>query len=156
MLARLPITRTTGVICLLVGALVVGSVLTWTLYLSPTHAASPFFNRHNLPGDIPLPDGVAFVSFHANPPLTAPAEVQVWLWTSSDPPARVQAFYMSQLGAPYWETPQAQQRGPNDLMVSALGTLHFRLLGIEAQAQSAAAAAPPGGCVLTIAFTSGP
>jgi hypothetical protein len=155
MLARLPGTRTTGVICLLVGALVVGSVLTWTLYLSPAHAASPFFNRHNLPGDIPLPDGVAFVSFHANAPYQ-PAEVQVWVWTSSDPPARVQAFYMSQLGAPDWETPQAQQRGPDDLLVSAPGTLHFRLLSIEAQAQSAAATAPPGGCVLTIAFTSGP
>lgn len=135
--------------------LVVCIVSVWTLYLSPTRSYSLFFDRHQLPQDVPLPDEMAFVSFHT---ITGQLVFEpAWLWTSTDSPAAVQQFYLSHLGGSGdWLQAHPAQRGPEDLLVSAQGTLHFTLLSIEAQAKSNAATAPPGGSVISITIAHGP
>src|SRR5690348_12975243 len=66
---------------LLLGAL----AITWLLYLSPIHSASPFFDRHGLPKDFLLPDASTFVSFRAAQEF---GDATSWTWTNNDAPAK--------------------------------------------------------------------
>lgn len=80
----------------------------WFLYLSPSHLGSPFFDRHGLPGSVPLPNGIAFAGLKQtksarDPQTNVTISADTWGWTvsGSDAPT-VQQFYQANLPKNDW------------------------------------------------------
>jgi hypothetical protein len=85
-----------------------GGGAAWFLYLSPSHVDSPLFDRHGLPGNVPLPDGTSFAGLRqtagaSDPQTRAPISADFWGWTvSGSDAAAVQTFYHDNLPEHGW------------------------------------------------------
>jgi hypothetical protein len=84
-----------------------GLAAAWALYLSPDHTGSPFFDRHGLQSNVPLPNHTTFMlqksMSRTDPTTNTPVSIDAWAWTvpGSDP-AGIQQFYSNQLPRNGW------------------------------------------------------
>ncbi len=94
------------ILLLVLIVLVGGGAAAWFLYLSPGHAGSPLFDRHGLPGNVPLPDGVSYANLDKTYTSTqdnVTISAQAWGWTVSGSNATsVQSFYETNLPKNGW------------------------------------------------------
>src|SRR6185437_3351695 len=94
------------ILILVLVVLIGGGSAAWFLFLNPGHPGSPLFDRHGLPGNVPLPNGVSFsglkktyTSSQDNTNISADA----WGWTvSGSNAAAVQKFYEDNLASNGW------------------------------------------------------
>lgn len=92
----------------LVGVVVIiGCVAAWVLYLSPSHTNSPFFDRHGLQSNVPLPSNTTFVlkrsMARTDPTTNTTVAADAWTWTTqSGTPASLHRFYQEQLPKNGW------------------------------------------------------
>lgn len=87
--------------------LVGGAVAAWGFVLSPSHCSGPFFDRHGLQSNVPLPSGCVFKQqriFTSDPTSGTQVTADEWFWTTNSPndPAAVQQFYDTHLAANGW------------------------------------------------------
>jgi hypothetical protein len=85
----------------------IGCVAAWFLYLSPSHAGSPFFDRHGLQGNVPLPNNSTFVlkksMSRTDPTTNTTVSADAWTWTTAtSSPSSLQQFYQEQLPKNGW------------------------------------------------------
>lgn len=79
----------------------------WLLYLSPSHTNSPFFDRHGLQSNVPLPGQSTFMVQNSlsrtDPTTNTLVSANSWTWTvSGSNPAAVQQFYQQNLPQNGW------------------------------------------------------
>lgn len=89
----------------LILVVIVGASALWTFYLSPNHTTSPFYDRHNLPSYVPLPEGLMFQeSYSCQLALPNCDETTTWAWTSPQPnnPHVLYVFYSNALSKDGW------------------------------------------------------
>ncbi len=79
----------------------------WVLYLSPNHTNSPFFDRHGLQSNVPLPGQSTFMVqkslSRTDPTTNTLVSADSWAWTvNGSNPASVQQFYQQNLPKNGW------------------------------------------------------
>jgi hypothetical protein len=84
-----------------------GCAAAWFLYLSPSHTNSPFFDRHGLQTNVPLPSNTTFVlkrsMARTDPTTNTTVATDAWTWTTAaSTPASLQKFYQEQLPQNGW------------------------------------------------------
>lgn len=99
-----------------------GLAAAWLLYLSPSHPGSPFFDRHGLQSNVPLPSNSAFMVkksiSQTDPTTNTTLSADAWGWTvSGSDPAAVQQFYHDNLPKNGWSHLRSfsGQNGEQDL-----------------------------------------
>jgi hypothetical protein len=163
-----PKKRKTGlIVAILVAVVVIGGGVAGFLYLRG-NPSSPFFDRHNLPGNVPLPSNSSFVSMKT---VTDNEEgfsfvFNEWIWTvSNSAPANVQQFYTTQLPSNGWGNVRTERGDSDTLDVFACqGSTQVLLIGISQHLQdtneqgtpTTTVNAPSGGSALGIAISSSP
>ncbi len=95
------------ILVLVLVVLVGGGAAAWFLYLSPGHAGSPFFDRHGLQSNVPLPNNVTFQlkkTFTSTDPQTkVSVSADAWGWgVGGSSAATVQQFYKDNLPKNGW------------------------------------------------------
>lgn len=86
---------------------IMGCVAAWFLYLSPSHTNSPFFDRHGLQSNVPLPSNTTFVLKRSiaktDPTTNTTVATDAWTWTTAaSTPASLRKFYQDQLPKNGW------------------------------------------------------
>jgi hypothetical protein len=79
----------------------------WVLYLNPSHTNSPFFDRHGLQSNVPLPSQSTFMVqkslSRTDPTTNTMVSADSWTWTvPGSNPAAVQQFYQQNLPKEGW------------------------------------------------------
>jgi hypothetical protein len=94
----------------------------WVLYLSPSHTNSPFFDRHGLQSNVPLPGQSTFMAqksmSRTDPTTNTLVSADSWAWVvSGSNPTTVQQFYQQSLPQNGWGKFRTftGQNGENDL-----------------------------------------
>jgi hypothetical protein len=95
------------ILVLVLVILVGGGAAAWFLYLSPGHAGSPFFDRHGLQSNVPLPSNVTFQlkkTFTSTDPQTKlTISADAWGWgVGGSNAVTVQQFYKDNLSKNGW------------------------------------------------------
>jgi hypothetical protein len=99
--------------------LIVGGAASWFFFLSPSHSGSPFFDRHGLPSNVPLPNNVSFDSTQTSTGTTGQTTQWVWL-VNGQHASDVDTFYQDNLPGKGWGSPRTFL--VKDLFVSCQGT----------------------------------
>ncbi|HLW02791.1 MAG TPA: hypothetical protein VKT82_29315 [Ktedonobacterales bacterium] len=93
---------------LLALVIVIGALAAaWVLYLSPSHTDSPFFDRHGLQSNVPLPGQSTFMVqkslSRTDPTTNTLVSADSWAWTvTGSNPTAVQQFYQQNLPKNGW------------------------------------------------------
>lgn len=111
------------VMAIVLGIILVLSAL-WFAYLSPNHAHSPFFARHDLPSTLPLPDNVTFDLSRdiSQPPVlfSPPVTFHQSVWSAQGQSAvHVLQFYRQALPASGWTSIHQASDGADNQRLSA-------------------------------------
>ncbi len=142
------------------------TAVAWVAFLSPSpgHTSSPFFNRHGLPGDVPLPTGATYFGqvSTSSPAIGAPditVTLATWYWTVPSPqdPISVSQFYQDHLPSSGWKI----KKNEDGSMFSACQGNQFMTVGIGThvnaktdQGKDAVLDAPAGGSVISFFIDS--
>lgn len=132
---------------------------------TPTRAAAPTtptLDRHGLPANIPLPNGVTFVRMLTVTKTSGETDNE-WLWTvasPNDPPA-VQSFYQNNLPTNGWTNLQSGPNSTGALVVGGcqngaiLGALIETAIPVgDNQGNVTTVTAPAGGSALELITTT--
>ncbi len=161
-----PRKSNTGLIAVIVIVLLVvgGGAAGWFLYLNPSLCkGGPFFDRHGLASNIPLPEGCKFNTMRTID-IGEGATGNVWLWTVDSPkdPATLHSFYTQNLPGNGWtnKLDQTGSDGSVDLGYCGNGQAVEVVLTTKIQTDSSSSlgaidiTAPSGGSVLAIETVS--
>ncbi len=145
-----------------------GGGVAWFLFLSPSHTNSPFFDRHGLQSNVPLPNNTTFklkrsVS-ETDPDTKVTISGDAWAWTvdGSDPTA-VQQFYKDNLPKNGWSKIQTfNDSGEKDLTACQGGQILFIIASTKLEVTNENGKvtdtinAPSGGTALATELSSTP
>jgi hypothetical protein len=126
-----------------------------------TNPSNPAFDRHGLPDNIPLPNGVTF-KLMQNVTQTSGEVDQEWFWTVDGPndPATVQGFYQSNFSNNGWTHVQSDSASGQYVVIGCQGGKIVGVLsGASVEVKDAqdnttsTITAPSGGSALEIVTT---
>lgn len=161
-----PPKKGSGMIILIVVLVVLvgGGAAGWFLYLSPSHSNSPLFNRHGVPSNVPLPNGLTYDSQNSISSTDSQTNITIngteWGWkVSGSSPTDVQQFYVNNLPGKGWTNVKSTTGRKGDKQVTACQGSN--VLAIDAADQveltdsqgktTSTVTAPAGGAALGIA-----
>lgn len=158
------------ILLLVLVVLVGGGAAAWFLYLSPGHAGSPFFDRHGLQSNVPLPSNVTFQlkkTFTSTDPDTkVTVSADAWGWgVGGSNAATVQKFYQDNLSKNGWTKINAfnGDQGQKDVtacqsnQVLIIGTSDSKLEATDDNGKvTDTITAPSGGSALITELSSTP
>lgn len=149
---------------ILIVVVVLGGAIGGFFYLRghTTSPSSPLFDRHGLPGNVPLPDGVTFKLQQTVTSQQGEVDDE-WFWTVDSPndPATVQKFYQSNLPSNGWTHVQTLGSSSEHIVIGCqsnqiVGALIDTSVPVQdGQGKTTSTiTAPSGGSALEIAMTS--
>ncbi len=157
--------KSSGLIILVVVLVVLvgGGAAGWFLFLSPSHSNSPLFNRHGVPANVPLPNGLTYDSQTTASQSDSGITLSIteWGWqVSGSNPAAVQKFYTDNLPGKGWTNVKAQTGSSGDQQVSACQGSNVLSVDIADKVEltdangktTSTVTAPSGGAALGIAI----
>lgn len=157
------------ILVLVLVVLVGGGAAAWFLYLNPSHTSSPFFDRHGLQSNVPLPNDVTFVlqkTFsQTDSSSNATIAADAWGWQVNGSNAvDVQQFYQNNLPKNGWANihPLNSNNGDRDIygcqggQVLVIGANDTKIEGTDQNGQTITITAPSGGSALITELSSSP
>lgn len=146
-----------------------GCVAAWLLYLSPSHTNSPFFDRHGLQSNVPLPGNTSFVlqksMARTDPTTNTTVHADSWVWTTSaKDPTSLQQFYQEQLPRQGWGHVHPFTGGNGEQDVTACQGNQALIVGIGKKLEmtdkngrvTRTIVAPSGGAAISTELSSSP